>query len=272
MSDTNNTASSTATMNQKPFIIAVAGGTASGKTTVCMEIIKRLGVPSVTVLAMDRFYRSLLADDSAHLHNFDVPEAFDFDMFHQSIQQLVTSRSVPVPRYSYRTHQRLAEVDVIDHADVVIVEGILTLYHPEVRKLFDMKIYVDTDDDVRLARRIKRDMAERGRSVDDVLHQYLYTVKPAFDEFIAPTKRYADIIIPRGGENLVAIDLLVQHIKRQLRKRGVQVSAQPLPLQPQAYHLSSPPQQPSSKTAAVAVKGRLDQNGTEGDEKRDARR
>jgi uridine kinase len=141
-------------------------------------------------------------------------------MFHQSIQQLVTSRSVPVPRYSYVTHQRLEEVDMIDHADVVIVEGILTLYNPEVRELLDMKIYVDTDDDVRLARRsrplihttqqkgrewsegwmswrvvflwcvrccsVKRDIAERGRSVDDVLHQYLYTVKPAFDEFIAP--------------------------------------------------------------------------------------
>ena len=135
------------------FIIGVTGGTASGKTTVCMAIIQRLGVPSVTVLGMDRFYRSLQPDAPAHLHNFDVPDAFDFDMFHASIQQLVTSRSVPVPKYSYRTHQRLQDVDVIDQADVVIVEGILTLYHPEVRKLFDMKIYVDTDDDVRLARR-----------------------------------------------------------------------------------------------------------------------
>jgi uridine kinase len=131
----------------------VTGGTASGKTTVCMAIIQRLGAPSVTVLGMDRFYRSLQPDAPAHLHNFDVPDAFDFEMFLASIQQLVTSRSVPVPKYSYRTHQRLQDVDVIDQADVVIVEGILTLYHPEVRKLLDMKIYVDTDDDVRLARR-----------------------------------------------------------------------------------------------------------------------
>ena len=134
----------------------MTGGTASGKTTVCLEIIQRLGVPSVTILAMDRFYRSLSLEEKASHHNFDVPDAFDFDMFHQSIQQLLTSRSVAVPKYSYHTHQRLQEVDVIDHADVVIVEGILTLYNPEVRELFDMKIYVDTDDDVRLARRCQQ--------------------------------------------------------------------------------------------------------------------
>ena len=107
-----------------------------------MEIIQRLGVPSVTILAMDRFYRSLSPEEKASHHNFDVPNAFDFDMFHHSVQQLLTNGRVSVPRYSYHTHQRLQEVDVIDHADVVIVEGILTLYHPDIRNLFDMKIYV----------------------------------------------------------------------------------------------------------------------------------
>ena len=141
----------------------MSGGTASGKTTVCLEIIKRLSIPSVTILGMDRFYRSLQPNEQPSQHNFDVPDAFDFDMFHSSLQQLVVSRSVPVPKYSYVTHARLDEVDVIDHADVVIVEGILTLYHPEVRELFDMKIYVDTDDDVRLARRSQREQHTRSR-------------------------------------------------------------------------------------------------------------
>ena len=136
-----------------------------------MEIIKRLGVPSVTILGLDRFYRSLSPEEKASHHNFDVPNAFDFDEFHHSIQQLLTSRSVRVPKYSYHTHQRLEdEVDVIEHADVVIVEGILTLYHPEVRQLFDMKIYVDTDDDVRLARRRQQHLNAhmQARAVDRV--------------------------------------------------------------------------------------------------------
>jgi len=220
-----NGVTATSPLKHKPFLIGVTGGTACGKTTVCDDIISRLGVPSVAILPMDRFYHSLPSNISPQQHNFDVPSAFDFDMFEAAVKALSTDRQVPVPKYSYVTHQRLPDTDMIDHADVVIIEGILTLYSVKIRDMLDMKIYVDADDDVRLARRIKRDILSRGRTVDDVLHQYLSTVKPAFDEFIAPTKRFADIIIPRGADNQVAIDLLVEHIKRQLHARGVATDA-----------------------------------------------
>jgi len=160
-------------------------------------------------------------------HNFDHPNAFDWTLFRESLEALCSRPSVTVPRYSFAIHNRLPDRDTITAADIVIVEGILTLYDAEIRNMMDLKVYVDTEDDVRLARRIQRDITERGRTVQDILHQYLYTVKPAHDEFIQPSKRYADIIVPRGGDNLVAIGLIAEHIKRQLEKRGYRMPVSP---------------------------------------------
>ena len=167
---------------------------------MCDDIVSRLSVPWVVILSQDRFYRPLTKEERINIakYNFDHPNAFDFHAFYECLVELSNGRSVALPRYDFRIHSRMDETDVCYGSDVIIVEGILSLYDPQIRRLMDLKIYVDTDDDIRLARRIKRDIAERGRTVDDVLQQYVSTVKPAFDEFISPTKRYADLILPRG--------------------------------------------------------------------------
>lgn len=215
----------------RPFIIGVTGGTASGKSTVCQAIVEHLNLPWVIQLSMDRFYKPLsdaqIADAHTGNYNFDHPDAFDFDEFQTVLRQMRTGDAAEVPVYSFEKHARESHTDTLYGADVVIVEGILVLYDKRVRDQFDMCVFVETDADLRLARRIKRDVAERGRSVDGVLEQYIKTVKPSFDDFIAPTKRYADLIIPRGGENVIAINLMVEHIRTQLKSRGVMFSLPP---------------------------------------------
>jgi uridine kinase len=217
---------------RKPFIIGVTGGTASGKTTVCSAIIDQLNIPWVVRLSMDSFYRPLTAKEreNAHDYNFDHPDAFDWTTMRDCLRDLRQSKSVRVPKYDFKTHSRLAETEMIYGADVVIVEGILVLHEKEIRDQLDMQIFVDTDADLRLARRLKRDIVERGRTVDGVLHQYTKTVKPSFDDFIYPTKRYADIIIPYANFNRVAVELLVQHVRSQLERRGVDMNANMLRL------------------------------------------
>lgn len=210
---------------RQPLVLGVTGGTASGKTTVCRKIIEKLGVPWVALLSMDRFYRELtprehkLANDK--LFNWDHPDAFDWDLFNRTIRGIRSGESVEVPRYDFSTNSRLAATDTVYGADIVIIEGILVLHDKTLRRMMDIKVFVDADSDLRLARRIRRDIRERGRTVDAVLDQYTRTVKPSFDDYIAPTKRYADIIIPRGGDNYVAINLLVQHIQTVLKQRGM---------------------------------------------------
>eukprot|EP00878_Enallax_costatus_P013746 GHUV01014377.1.p1 GENE.GHUV01014377.1~~GHUV01014377.1.p1 ORF type:complete len:419 (+),score=148.45 GHUV01014377.1:563-1819(+) len=203
-----------------PFVIGVAGGTASGKTTVCDKIIQRLHDQCVVMLNQDSFYRSLTPAELADVenYNFDHPDAFDTPALLECLERLKAGHAVEIPTYDFSRHRRGEDTKKVDPADVIIVEGILVLYMQELREQCNMKIYVDTDDDVRLARRIQRDVEQRGRDVGGVINQYTRFVKPAFDQFVAPSRRYADIIIPWHREdNIVAIDLITQHIQLKLR-------------------------------------------------------
>jgi uridine kinase len=208
------------TSKRSPFIIGVAGGSASGKTTVCQEIVESLSNKRVCVISQDSFYRSLEVEEkklaAESCYDFDHPDAFDYGIFEETIQKLKRGGEVEIPVYDFKTHSRLNMTEKVSGADVVIIEGILIFFTKSIREMMDMKIFVDTDSDVRLARRIRRDIQERGRDLESVLLQYEKFVKPSFDDYIMPTKQYADIIIPRGGGNKVAIDLLTQHIKSKL--------------------------------------------------------
>jgi uridine kinase len=209
---------------KKSYLIGICGGSASGKTTVAQKIIERLEMPWVTVLSMDSFY-NVLNEEQHHLadkqeYNFDHPNAFDFGLLYETLLRLRDGKSVEVPVYDFTTHKRSKNPKLMYGADILIFEGILSFHTPEIVDLMDMKVFVDTDSDTRLARRLQRDISERGRDVAGVLDQYIKFVKPAFDSFIAPSMKHSDIIVPRGGENLVAIDLIVRHIKNQLTERG----------------------------------------------------
>jgi uridine kinase len=208
---------------KQPFLIGVAGGTASGKTTVCKNIIEKLRVRWVLLLSMDSFYRVLSKEelDNVSEYNFDHPNAFDIDLMISKLKDLKEGKPVEVPIYDFKTHSRLKENKTYYGADVIIFEGILTFYFEELRNMMDLKIFVDEDSDIRLARRLQRDIKERGRTVIGVLTQYEKFVKPAFDNYIYPTKKYADIIIPRGGANIVAIELISEHIRNKLQARGL---------------------------------------------------
>ncbi|KAM1460386.1 hypothetical protein ACFXTO_045698 [Malus domestica] len=204
---------------KQPFVIGVSGGTASGKTTVCDMIIQQLHDHRVVLVNQDSFYRGLTPEESERVHeyNFDHPDAFDTEQLLDCIQKLKNGRSVQVPIYDFKTHRRKSDsFRQVNASDVIILEGILVFHDQHVRNLMNIKIFVDTDADVRLARRIRRDTVERGRDINSVLEMYAKFVKPAFDDFVHPSKKYADVIIPQGGENHVAIDLIVQHIRTKL--------------------------------------------------------
>lgn len=204
---------------KQPFVIGVSGGTASGKTTVCDMIIQQLHDHRVVLVNQDSFYRGLTPEESEHVHeyNFDHPDAFDTEQLLHCIKTLKSGQPYQVPIYDFKKHRRCSDsFRLVNASDVIILEGILVFHDQHVRRLMNMKIFVDTDADVRLARRIRRDTVERGRDVDSVLEQYAKFVKPAFDDFVLPSKKYADVIIPRGGDNHVAIDLIVQHIRTKL--------------------------------------------------------
>ncbi|XP_031474655.1 uridine/cytidine kinase UKL1, chloroplastic-like [Nymphaea colorata] len=215
--------SSTPSRRQR-FLIGVSGGTASGKTTVCDKIIQQLHDHRVVLMNQDSFYRGLTAEEleRAHDYNFDHPDAFDTEQLLDCMAKLKDGQSVNVPIYDFKTHQRCSDsFRKVNASDVIILEGILVFHDEQVRDMMNMKIFVDTDDDVRLARRIRRDTVERGRDINSVLEQYAKFVKPAFDEFILPSKKYADVIIPKGGDNHVAIDLIVQHIHTKLGQHNL---------------------------------------------------
>jgi len=208
----------------EPFVIGICGGSASGKTTVANKIISELGVPWVTLLSMDSFYKVL--NEKQHLmaatneYNFDHPDAFDFDLLLVTLQRLKEMKKVEVPIYNFVTHRRESKTVSMYGANVIIFEGILAFHREAIRNVIDMKVFVETDSDVRLARRLKRDISNRGRDIHGVMQQYENHVKPAYDCYIAPTMQHADIIVPRGGENEVAINLIVQHVQTQLTNRG----------------------------------------------------
>ncbi|MBA0567484.1 hypothetical protein Golob_012218 [Gossypium lobatum] len=197
-------------------LCGVAGGAASGKTTVCDMIIQQLHDQRVVLVNQDSFYHKLTEEELSRVHeyNFDHPDAFDTEKLLDSIDNLRHGRAVDIPKYDFKSYK--LDVFPVNPSDVIILEGILIFHDPRVRELMNMKIFVDTDADVRLARRIRRDTVGKSRDIGAVLDQYSKFVKPAFDDFILPTKKYADIIIPRGGDNHVAIDLIVQHIRTKL--------------------------------------------------------
>ncbi|XP_050384023.1 uridine kinase-like protein 5 [Argentina anserina] len=217
-SNNGSTSSSSKAPTKQSFFIGVAGGTASGKTTVCNLIISQLRDQRVVLVNQDSFYHSLNEEKlkKVHEYNFDHPEAFDTELLLSCMEKLKLGQAVSIPNYDFKTHQSIEPARQVKPSDIIILEGILVLHDPRVRDLMNMKIFVDTDSDLRLSRRIQRDTVERGRNIQNVLEQYTKFVKPSFDEFILPSKKYADIIIPRGGDNDVAIDLIVQHIQTKL--------------------------------------------------------
>ncbi|WOK94473.1 uridine kinase-like protein 4 [Canna indica] len=208
---------------KEPFIIGVAGGAASGKTTVCDMIIQQLRDQRVVLVNQESFYYDLTEEELNHVHeyNFDHPDAFNTENMLCCMEKLKRGLAVDVPSYDFRTYKSKLQARKVNPSDVIILQGILVFHDPRVREMMNMKIFVDTDADIRLARRIRRDTVEKGRDVKTVLDQYSKFVKPAFDDFILPTKKYADIIIPRGNDNHVAIDLIVQHIHTKLGQHSL---------------------------------------------------
>ena len=199
----------------KPFVIGVAGGSGSGKTTVVRKIVDSLGTDQVSLLEHDRYYRDrgdLRLEERAAL-NYDHPDSLETDLLVRHVNDLRSGVAVEVPVYDFARHAREAETMTVQPRRAIIVEGILIYTDPELRRLMDVKVFVDADDDTRFIRRLQRDLAQRGRTVHSVIEQYLGTVKPMHLEFVEPSKRYADVIIPLGGHNMVAIDMLLTLIR-----------------------------------------------------------
>eukprot|EP00051_Salpingoeca_urceolata_P017818 m.245760 g.245760 ORF g.245760 m.245760 type:complete len:525 (+) comp19054_c0_seq4:2793-4367(+) len=211
-------------VKQETFVIGICGGTASGKTTVARHIVGQLGVPWVCLLSMDSFYKVLDAESLEKAHrnefNFDHPDAFDFDLLIETLANLKQGKSCEVPHYDFSTHSRSGSTTMYG-ASVLIFEGIMAFASTKLMDLMDLKVFVDEDADVRLARRLKRDTVERGRDVPGAIHQYTTFVKPMFDQFIKPTMQLADLVLPRGTRSEAAMDMLVRHVKSQLKLRGL---------------------------------------------------
>jgi len=201
--------------HQRPVVIGVTGGSGSGKTTVSKAIYNQLSGQSLLILQQDSYYndQSDMTMAQRHAVNYDHPLAFDTDLMIKQIQQLLAYEPIEKPVYDYEQYPRSSKTIHQEPRDVIIVEGVLILDDQRMRDLMDIKVFVDTDDDIRIIRRIQRDIKERGRTLDSVISQYLATVKPMYHQFVEPTKRYADIIVPEGGENEVAIDLLTTKVR-----------------------------------------------------------
>lgn len=200
------------------FIIGIGGGSASGKTSVSERIINGISLPNVVLISMDSFYRVLTPEQSQQArqnrYNFDCPESFDFDLLVQVLSSLKQGRSVEIPTYDFVTHSRTKETQVIPaNTSVVVFEGIMALHDERILKLLDLRVFVHTDDDIRLARRLLRDIKHRGRECQYVIDMYFRYAKPGHDSYVEPSSKVADVIVPRGAENVVAIDLLVKRIK-----------------------------------------------------------
>ncbi|MBB3907289.1 uridine kinase [Anoxybacillus sp. UARK-01] len=209
-------------MGKKPVVIGVAGGSGSGKTSVVRAIYEHFQGHSILMLEQDYYYK-----DQSHLPfeerlktNYDHPLAFDNDLLIEHLHKLLSYESIEKPVYDYTLHTRADEVIYVEPKDVIILEGILVLEDERLRNLMDIKVYVDTDADIRIIRRLQRDINERGRTLESVIDQYVSVVRPMHNQFVEPTKRYADIIIPEGGHNHVAIDLMVTKIQTILEQKS----------------------------------------------------
>ena len=205
--------------NSTPVILGVAGGTGSGKTTVARAILHAIGKDRLAFIAQDSYYRKIEWEGPEHLaqHNFDHPSSIDTELLIDHLRTLKEGKPVDGPVYDFVHHRRSTETVRIEPRRVVLVEGILLFAEPGVRELMDFKIYVDTDSDVRLKRRILRDIHERGRDLDDILRQYMTTVRPMHLEFVEPSKRWADVIVPEGGENRVALGMVAARVEELLQ-------------------------------------------------------
>jgi uridine kinase len=200
------------------LVIGIAGGSGSGKTTVAQVILQRVGPERIAFLQHDSYYKDLggLPPNQRAEVNFDHPDSLESELLGKHIRQLVNGRAVQVPIYDFATHSRTERTFTVQPRPVILVEGILIFAEKSLRELFDVKIFVDTDSDIRFIRRLQRDIAERGRTVDSVIHQYQTTVRPMHMEFVEPSKRYADVIIPEGGFNAAALDMVVARIEALL--------------------------------------------------------
>ncbi|MEN8098118.1 MAG: uridine kinase [Chloroflexota bacterium] len=202
----------------KPIVFGVAGGTGSGKTTVANAILTRVGAGATAFLPHDAYYRELahLAPEERQKFNFDHPESLETELLVEHINTLLDWKPVPVPVYDFSTHTRTKQTRCVEPSPIILIEGILIFAERELRELMDIRVFVDTDADVRFIRRLQRDVNERGRSVDSIIHQYMSTVRPMHLEFVEPSKRYADVIVPEGGFNEVAMTMISARLKELL--------------------------------------------------------
>jgi uridine kinase len=202
----------------KPFVIGIAGGTGSGKTTVARRIYESLHLDSAVFLDQDSYYRELghLPMEERKLVNFDHPDSVDSDLLAEQLEQLIAGRPIDKPTYDFAAHTRAPVSVRMEPRNVILVEGILLFVEPRLRELFDLKIFVDTDADLRFIRRLQRDLEMRGRTIQSVIEQYLTTVRPMHFEFVEPSKRYADIILPRGGNNMPGIGAITARVRERL--------------------------------------------------------
>jgi uridine kinase len=205
-----------------PVALGVAGGTGSGKTSVARAILDEVGRERIAFLAQDSYYRNVEWSSEQQLrhHNFDHPDALDNDLLVEHLRTLKEGRPVAVPIYDFVRHVRLQQTVHVDSRPVILLEGILLFVEPELRQLLDLKVYVDTAADVRLMRRVKRDIDERGRTVEDVFRQYSETVRPMHLEFVEPSKRWADVIVPQGASNRVALEMVIARVEQLLPPAG----------------------------------------------------
>ncbi|BEP28973.1 uridine kinase [Helicovermis profundi] len=208
-------------MENRPILIGICGGTGSGKTTVAKSIFKSLPEKNIAIIEQDAYYRdqSYLELEERVKTNYDHPLAFDTDLLIEQLTDLLKGKEIEKPNYNFSTHTRETVTTNVKPKDIIILEGIMILEDQRLRDLMDIKIFVDTDADVRVIRRITRDIKERGRTLESVIGQYLNTVKPAHELFIEPTKKFADIIIPEGGYNKVAIDILTAKVKNVISEK-----------------------------------------------------
>jgi uridine kinase len=220
-SDARNVVGQTTSEARKPLVIGIAGGSGSGKSTVARKVGEAIAGSSVAFLDMDAYYRNFahLPMEERKRVNWDHPGAFDMELFASQVRDLCAGSSIDKPIYDFVSHTRSSRTERIEPADVLVLDGILLFVDEVMRSLCDVKVFVDADADIRLLRRLRRDVQKRGRSLDDVMAQYLETVHPMHLQFVEPSKRYADVIVPRGGHNAIAIEMIVAKIQQRMRGR-----------------------------------------------------